>query len=253
MMMMIKSSGLDRLEVTRQRELNVRVSTRLPIVRFLLPFGVATTGLTMMSLLINVIVAAVVLTAGLVGTAAFAFFMNRLAVKLDQTDTRATVIRDGLYRVVNAQDLAIGDSLVVRAGDVLPVDGDSEDFVPVRDGLAKMSPDGVVAGMTAANDALVTVTANGDARWFARLLCADVRMVSIARLVVAALHAFIAAVMVSAPIARLTMLAKKPVIQAADDAPHEEARNGGMVAKMDTRLWLSNAVNEFRYNQVPAS
>lgn len=251
--MMIKSSGLGRLEVTRQRELNVRAATRLPIVKFLLPISVATTGLTMMSMLVNVIVAAVVMTTGLLITAVFAFMMNKLTKKLDQTNVRVTVIRAGLLRVVDARELAIGDSLVVHAGEVLPVDGVSEDFVAVNDGLAKIAPDAVVAGMTAANDAMVTVTANGNARWFARLLTVDVKMVSILHLVLAALKMAGATMMVSAPIARLRMLVQKPALQAGDDVQLEEARNVGTAAIMDVRLWLGNDGNKFRYNQVPAS
>lgn len=171
MLMMQRNSGLTRLEV-RQARLQLDRDTRIQKLHLgLRPVLIAGCGL-MLGLLgahvawlaIALIAVAFLLVAGILATTGHAWLQ-----RFDNADTPVLMIREGLIRQGSVEDLVPGDTLVVSAGSVLPVDVTGIDtalpkFLAVVLAALGLDQVGAIAGSVAVVDGHAIVTAVGNQR-----------------------------------------------------------------------------------------
>ncbi len=178
-MLKFVNSGLTQTEVRRAR----LEQTATPLVahawKVLLPVVLLTSGVSVLAGLVWGIIAFVgmMLVGGF-----FAYMIGRqvflLAKKLDNGAEQATVVRSGLTRTVTVDELVPGDTVVLRAGRMAPVD-------------VQVDGEVILAGAQMNTDVTAAVVAIGNDRVLARNLTTDAHAMTIRDVFVLGRVAFI--------------------------------------------------------------
>lgn len=255
-MLMIQNSGLGYTEAARQRQTSVGSQHRLPIGKLVLPFLAASLGLSLLVLGVSRILAIVVLIAGLLLSAFVAQQLRAAWHLLADDDAQATVVRGGLARVVRVGDLVPGDSLVLTAGMIVPVD--AQGTASEAKGLVahlNHKDDQLLAGCHVQSDMVVTVTATGNQRLLARMLNGQAQPVQYRQLLRLFIWRLLTLVAQVLPHRQLPgrVITQPSVSHHAVLALMSRVRGALAQALAAHRLRLTTAELTFRYNQGPVS
>ena len=252
-MLMFPNSGLSNVQVARMRMTHAETPVQFHMLKFILPIVACSVGGAIAGALLNPVLATLMLVIGASVTTSILLMARRVRKLIADGSQQVTVVRSGLLRVVNVDQIVIGDLLVLEAGALVPADG-IESTVAVKESrflsTLGIQNGAIFAGMRVATRGTMRVTAVGTQR---RLVLAltDGQPVTVQQLLVILLAGI-----------RQLLLAARPVVRVVldlmqrgfDRARADFARHAARTAVMGTgRLRLTQIENAFRYNQGPVS
>lgn len=252
-MLMFPNSGLTNAQAARVRMTHVETPVKFQMMKFILPIVACSAGLAIVSSFVSLMLTAVVLAVGGVFTASVILMAQRVRKLLADDADRVTVVRSGLLRVIDVEQVAVGDVLVLDAGALVPVDG-VQSTIAVKESRVfnafGVQRGAVFAGMRVAQSGTLCVTATGSDRRLVTALT-DGKPVTFQQIMFM-LGAGVRQILLDArPVVRLLLdfacaAFAHTTSQQVDDQQHVGSRNTG-------RLRLAQVENVFRYNQGPVS
>ncbi|WP_155285893.1 hypothetical protein [Lacticaseibacillus zhaodongensis] len=253
-MLKFTNSGLSRYKVSQSRVQAADQTAHIRILSFAVPVILGFVGLEMELLRVSYVLAALLGVVLIVGYALIARELKSLRALIANGQQSVTVVRAGMLKILRVSDLVVGDSIVVKAGAVLPVDVDFVNPVTVVAWGKENSACSANAGMRVLSDEIATVRAIACDRQIVKDVCVQGNVFSLKELLtmvlVAALaHAKAGLVTLTVALQRLENgVVRSTARQASDILARCTARqiNDG---------WLRIRSREiaFRYNQGPVS
>lgn len=252
-MLMFPNSGLSTVQVARMRMTHAEAPVQFHMLKFILPIVACSIGGAIAGAMLNAVLAIIILIGGASMVMSVLLMAQRVRKLIADGSQQVTVVRSGLLRVVNVDQVVVGDLLVLEAGALVPVDG-LESTVQVKESrflnALGIQNGAIFAGMRVATRGTIRVTAVGTQR---RLVLAltDGKPVTVKQL----LFMLVAGV-------RQLLLDARPVVRVVfdlmqrgfDRARADFVRHAARTAVMGTgHLRLTQIENAFRYNQGPVS
>lgn len=253
-MLKFTNSGLSRYQVSQSRIQATGESARIRILSFVSPLILGCVGLEMEFIKINTVLAALL---GLVFVIVYGLFVRTLKnvkalVRNEQQPVTAT--REGMLKILHVGDLVVGDLIVLKAGEILPVDVSFEKSVPLMV-LGKGTTTAQVgyAGMRVAKDALATVQAIGDDRQIVKEFCVGGGVISLKALL--AMFVSDVSTMLKSGLNEIKVALQRLQNIGANTVRRVSVDLSAFRARLLDASWLRIRSQEaaFRYNQGPVS
>ena len=251
-MLMFPNSGLSNVQAARMRMAHAEAPVQFHMLKFILPIGACGAGSAIIGSLFSPVLAAILVLIAAALITNVLLMARRVSKLIADGNQQVTVVRSGLLRVVNVEQVVIGDLLVLEAGTLVPVDG-RESTIQVKESrflnALGIQSGAIYAGMRVASRGTMQVTAVGAQRRLIRALT-DGQPLTLSQL----LFILLAGV-------RQLLLDVRPVVRVLLDLLRRFEQTHTTVARRMTsavavgtgHLRLAQVENAFRYNQGPVS